>query len=137
VKSWFDDQKIPYQSINILKHEITPDELKDMLNKSLDGTDDIISTRSKVFQERHINIDDMSVGELCQFIKENPTILKRPIIVDDKQIQVGYNSDDIEIFEKAKSLASSCCKKGVCPNFDDCEHHFSDKREHCEDNCEK
>ena len=89
VKAWFDEQNIPYEEINILKHEITLEELKEMLNKSLDGTDEIISTRSKVFKERNIDVDSMSVKELLDFIRENPTILKRPIIVDDGRIQVG------------------------------------------------
>ena len=89
VKAWFDEQNIPYEEINILKHEITLEELKEMLNKSLDGTDEIISTRSKVFKERNIDVDSMSVKELLDFIRENPTILKRPIIVDDDRLQVG------------------------------------------------
>ena len=74
VKAWFDEQNIPYEEINILKHEITLEELKEMLNKSLDGTDEIISTRSKVFKERNIDVDSMSVKELLDFIRENPTI---------------------------------------------------------------
>ena len=100
VKAWFDEQNIPYEEINILKHEITLEELKEMLNKSRDGTDEIISTRSKVFKERNIDVDSMSVKELLDFIRENPTILKRPIIVDDDRIQVGYNADELEIFQR-------------------------------------
>lgn len=138
VKAWFDNEKIPYKEINILKHEITVDELKEMLNKSLDGTDEIISTRSKIFKEENIDIDSMSVGSLCKFIKDNPSILKRPIIVDDSKIQVGYNSDEIEIFEKAKQIALSVCNEKVCPNYNDCVHRFGDKRvktEVCDEKC--
>jgi regulatory protein spx len=126
VKAYFDEQKIPYQEINILTHEISQDELKEMLNKSLDGTDEIISTRSKVFKEGKVNVEDMSLGQLYAFIKENPSILKRPIIVDDTKIQVGYNSDEIEIFEHAKRIAESVCRKETCPNYDHCDHPFSD-----------
>lgn len=129
VKAWFKNQGIPFQEINILKHEITVDELKEMLLKSLDGTDDIISTRSKIFKEKGIDVNAMSIQELCEFIKENPSILKRPIIVDDTKIQVGYNSDEIEIFEKAKKIASDYCKPGVCPRYNECLHRFNDKCE--------
>lgn len=128
VKAWFDKEQIPYKEINILKHTITVDELKDMLNKSLDGTDEIISTRSKVFQEQNIDIDSMSIKDLCQFITDNPTILKRPIIVDDEKIQVGFNADEIEIFEKAKRIASETCQPGVCPEYENCVHRFNDCR---------
>jgi regulatory protein spx len=140
VKAWFEKEKIPFQEINILKHELSVNELKEMLNKSLDGTDEIISTRSNVFKEQNVDLNSMSVGQLCNFIKANPSILKRPIIVDDSKIQVGYNQDEIEIFEKAKSIASSCCKPGVCPDYKKCVHRFGDKRpisEVCEDKCNK
>lgn len=134
VKAWFDEQNIPYEEINILKHEITLEELKEMLNKSLDGTDEIVSTRSKVFKERNIDVDSMSVKELLDFIRENPTILKRPIIVDDDRIQVGYNADELEIFQRncraiatAKDIASRICTEKNCPQYPNCEHRFSDR----------
>lgn len=127
VKAWFKDQGIPFEEINILKHKITEKDLMEMLNKSLDGTDEIISTRSKIFKEKNLDIDSMSLHELCQFISENPTVLKRPIIVDDNKIQVGYNSDEIEIFEKAKRLMANTCAPSICDKFTSCDHRFQDK----------
>ena len=119
--------------INILKEKLTEEDLKEMLEKSLDGTDEIISTRSKIFKEQHIDVDSMSIKELLSFITENPTILKRPIIVDDSKIQVGYNQDEIEIFEKekanirkAKLLADETCK--ACQQRLGCVHHFDDTK---------
>ena len=120
VKAWFEDQQIPFEEINILKHDITEAELKEMLMKSLDGTDDIISKRSKVIKEQNVDVDSMSVKELLDFVRKNPTVLKRPIIVDDSKIQVGYNQDEIEIFEKAKKGAKEACAN--CPV--DCDHRF-------------
>lgn len=128
VKAWFEEEKIPFEEINILKHELTEEDLKDMLMKSLNGTDDIISTRSKVIKEQNIDVDSMSIKALLKFILDNPSILKRPIIVDDDKIQVGYNSDEIEIFQRAKRVASKICKKGVCPQYENCDHHFDDCR---------
>ena len=40
----------------------------------------------------------MKTSELEQLIIENPSILRRPIIIDDNKIQVGYNDDDIRVF---------------------------------------
>ena len=44
---------------------------------------------------RNLNVSEMKTGELVDFIIENPTILRRPIIVAEDEIQVGYNDDDI------------------------------------------
>lgn len=149
VKAWFNEHDIPYEEVNILKHELTEDDLKDRLNKSLDGTDEIISTRSKVIQEQKIDIDSMSFKELLSFIKQNPTILKRPIIVNDTSIQVGYNADEIEIFErdkraykKARQIAKETCSAKNCPEYKNCIHRFQDRIQHaatekCEGDCGK
>lgn len=149
VKAWFNEHDIPYEEVNILKHELTEDDLKDRLNKSLDGTDEIISTRSKIIQEQKIDIDSMSFKELLSFIKQNPTVLKRPIIVNDTSIQVGYNADEIEIFErdkraykKARHIAKETCSEKNCPEYKNCIHRFQDRIQHaatekCEGDCGK
>ena len=69
-----------------------------MLANSENGFDDIISTRSKVFKEKKLDPDSMSVGELIDFIIDNPSVLKRPIIINESELQVGYNNEDITIF---------------------------------------
>ncbi len=110
VKKWFDDQKIPYKEKNIFTSVLKESELKDILSKTENGTEDIISTRSKIIKEGNVNIDDMSINELIQFIKENPSILKRPIIVSDDNLQVGYNKEEIETFlPRARRYAECSC----------------------------
>ena len=98
VKQWFDEQQIPYEEHNIFSASLSETELKEILYKSENGTDDIISTRSKVIKEKNIDINDLTMSEVVQFIKENPSVLKRPIIVDTNRIQVGYNSEEIMTF---------------------------------------
>ncbi|OQA77883.1 MAG: Regulatory protein Spx [Tenericutes bacterium ADurb.Bin239] len=98
VKQWFDEQQIPYEEHNIFSASLSEAELKEILYKSENGTDDIISTRSKVIKEKNIDINDLTMSEVVQFIKENPSVLKRPIMVDTNRIQVGYNSEEIMTF---------------------------------------
>ena len=40
----------------------------------------------------------MSIHELVNFIIDNPSVLKRPIIINECELQVGYNNEDITIF---------------------------------------
>ncbi len=98
VKQWFDEQKIPYEEHNIFSSSLSEAELKEILYKSENGTDDIISTRSKVIKEKEIDINSLTMSEVVKFIKENPSVLKRPIMVDKHRIQVGYNSEEIMTF---------------------------------------
>lgn len=122
VIKWFDEQKIPYVQKNIFARPLTEEELKDMLMKSENGTEDIISTRSKIVKENNIDIDSMTVKELLRFIQDNPSVLKRPIIVDDRKIQVGYNSDEIRVFiPHARRLAEWACRHNECPKYENCD----------------
>lgn len=122
VKKWFDDQAIPYESKNIFAGSLTTSNLMEIISKSENGTDDIISSRSKIVLENNINFDEMTISQLIGFIKENPSILKRPIIVDDHRIQVGYNEEEIRTFiPRARRIADLECNDN-CPKWDDCDH---------------
>ncbi len=110
VKNWFKEQKIPFKEKNIFSSVLNEKELKDILSKTENGTDDIISKRSNIIKEGNVDIDSMSVNELVAFIKANPSVLKRPIILDDRRIQVGYNPEDIRMFiPLAKRIAEISC----------------------------
>lgn len=123
VIKWFDEQQIPYVQINIFARPLTEEELKDMLMKSENGTEDIISTRSKIIKESGVDVESMTVKELLKFIQQNPSILKRPIIVDDRKIQVGYNSDEIRVFiPHARRLAEWACRHTECPTYNNCDY---------------
>lgn len=94
-----------------------------MLSKSENGTEDIISKKSKIVKESGVDVDSMTINELISFISKNPSVLKRPIIVDDHRIQVGYNPDEITTFiPHAKRVALWACSHDNCPKYDNCEH---------------
>ncbi|MFA5235832.1 MAG: Spx/MgsR family RNA polymerase-binding regulatory protein [Bacilli bacterium] len=123
VKKWFDDQKIPYEERNIFSAALDEKELKEMLSKSENGTEDIISTRSKIIKEERIDVESMTIRDLIEFIRENPSILKRPIIVDDRRIQVGYNEEEIRTFiPLARRYAALMCSPENCERYDCCDH---------------
>ena len=121
VKKWFHDQNIPYVEKNIFSATLNEDELKEILIKSENGTEDIISTKSKIVKESGIDLENMTIKELISFIRNNPSVLKRPIMVDDRKIQVGYNPEDIRVFiPRARRYAELACES--CPKLDECEH---------------
>lgn len=98
VKKYFNDNNIPFVEKNIINTKLTREEIYRMLLSSENGFDDIISKRSKIIKENNVDVDNMKLNELMNFIIEHPTILKRPIIVSDMELQVGYNVDDITLF---------------------------------------
>lgn len=120
-KKWFDEQGIPYETKDIFSGELKPEDIKEIISKSEDGTDAFISTRSKIVQENDIDFEEMTISQLIEFIRKNPSVLRRPIIVDDHRIQVGYNPDEIDTFiPRARRFAESGCNQRDCPNWGSC-----------------
>ncbi|WP_347550717.1 transcriptional regulator SpxA [Pseudalkalibacillus hwajinpoensis] len=97
-KAWLQEHEIPYTERNIFSEPLTIEEVKEILRMTEDGTDEIISTRSKTFQKLNLNLDAVSLQELFELISEHPGLLRRPIILDEKRLQVGYNEDEIRRF---------------------------------------
>lgn len=97
-KAWLEEHEISFKERNIFSEPLTIDEIKEILRMTEDGTDEIISTRSKVFQQLDVDIDQLPLKELFSLIQENPGLLRRPIILDEKRLQVGYNEDEIRRF---------------------------------------
>ena len=97
-KAWLEEHDIPYKERNIFSESLSLDEIKEILRMTEDGTDEIISTRSKTFQKLNVNLDNLPLQELFNIIQQNPGLLRRPIIIDEKRLQVGYNEDEIRRF---------------------------------------
>ncbi|MBH9787600.1 transcriptional regulator Spx, partial [Clostridioides difficile] len=53
----------------------------------------------------NIDIDQLSIQELFAIIQAHPRMLRSPIIIDEKRIQVGYNEMDIRRFIPRKVRA--------------------------------
>lgn len=97
-KAWLNQFGIPFTEKNIFVSHPSREEILRILERTDNGFEDIISMRSKVIKESNLNIDEMTMNELLDFIEENPSILKRPIIIDERRLQIGYNEEEIRIF---------------------------------------
>jgi len=102
-KDWLSKHGIPFVERNIIKEPLTVNELQDVLRSTLDGTDEIMSTRSKVYKDLDLDIDALPLQKLLDLIHNHPGLLRSPIIIDEKRIQVGYHEDDIRQFLPRKT----------------------------------
>ncbi|WP_249869975.1 Spx/MgsR family RNA polymerase-binding regulatory protein [Oceanobacillus saliphilus] len=102
-KKWFVRNEVPYAERNILKEPLTVSELQGILRMTVEGTDEIISTRSKIYKDLDLNVDNLSLPELLELFQKHPRLLRSPIIVDEKRLLVGYHEDDIRQFLPRKT----------------------------------
>lgn len=97
-RAWLREHEIPFVERNIFSEPLNISELKSILQMTEDGTEEIISTRSKVFQKLNIDLDELPLKELLDLVQANPGLLRRPIMIDEKRLQVGFNEDEIRRF---------------------------------------
>lgn len=102
-KEWLIKHGISYVDRNIMKSPLTVNELQAILRMTVDGTDEIISTRSKVYKELDLDIERLPLQQLLELIHQYPRLLRRPIIMDEKRLQVGFHEDDIRQFLPRKA----------------------------------
>jgi len=97
-RAWLTENELPFKERNIFSDPLNSDELMEILTLTKNGTEDIISTRSKVYQKLDIDLEELKLEELLSLIEKYPNLLKRPIILDENKLQVGYNEEDIRKF---------------------------------------
>ena len=121
VKQWMHERNLKFIEKNIFTTLLNESEIKHLLMRSENGTEDYISIRSKNIQETKINIEEMSIKQLVEFIQENPSVLKRPIILDERSFLVGYDEEEIGAFipRELRNVAISACTPD-CPNYPEC-----------------
>ncbi|WP_010580707.1 Spx/MgsR family RNA polymerase-binding regulatory protein [Liquorilactobacillus vini] len=97
-RAWLKDHNISFKERNIFSEPLSINEIKQILQMTENGTEEIISKRSKAYQKLHIDLDDIPLQKLFELVEKNPGLLRRPIIMDEKRLQVGYNEDEIRRF---------------------------------------
>ena len=97
-KAWLTKHNLAFDERNILIQLLTKKEILNILRLTEDGTEEIISTRSGIFKKLNVNLDQLSIDQLLDLVVKHPSLLKRPIIMDNRRLQVGYNVEDIRRF---------------------------------------
>lgn len=102
---WLKENNISFNEKRITSQPLTLAEFKNILRMTEDGTDEIIATNSNDFKNLDIDIEQLSIQDLYNLIQQHPRMLRSPILLDEKRIQVGYNEMDIRRFIPRKVRA--------------------------------
>ena len=97
-KNWLNAHQLTYNEHNLGKEAITKEEILDILMKTENGVASIVSSKNRYAKSLDCDIEELSVSEVIDIITANPRILKSPILIDEKRLQVGYKEDDIRAF---------------------------------------
>ena len=102
---WLKENDIAYNEKRITSQPLTLAEFKQILSMTEEGTDEIIATNSNDFKNLKVDIEQLSIQQLYNLIQQHPRMLRSPILMDEKRIQIGYNEVDIRRFIPRKIRA--------------------------------
>ena len=97
-RQWLINQGLEFEEINLDKDALSYEDFLKILSLTEEGIEDVISRRSQSFSKLGSALDSMSISELFKMVEENRTLLRRPLIIDEQRLQVGFNDDNIRKF---------------------------------------
>ncbi|MGG1074421.1 transcriptional regulator MgsR [Bacillus subtilis] len=106
-KHWLKAHQIEFNERHLFRETPTREELKYILSLTTEGIDEILATRSQTFKNLNLNIEEMAVNEVLELLIEKPKLLRRPILVDNKKLVIGYNPGELLKLSKKKTVHQS------------------------------
>ena len=100
MKNWLIENGLEFREINVLENSLRKEDLLKILSLTEKGAEEIISKRSSIYKElsAQYDFDALTINQLLELITKNHKLLRRPLLIDDHRLQVGYNEDDIRQF---------------------------------------
>lgn len=89
------NKKISFTQRDIVNETPTKDELKEWIIKYDNGIKPFFNTSGLVYREMNIKekISTMGVEEAAELLSSNGMLIKRPLLIDDNIIVIGYNEE--------------------------------------------
>jgi regulatory protein spx len=80
-----------YESRDFFRNRLSREELESILDRAGLSASDLLSKRSKVYKAREEEIDKLDDDALLDLMIEEPTLLRRPLVVRDNAVVIGHN----------------------------------------------
>lgn len=97
-KNWLDEHNIEYESRHIVEDNPTAEEIELWYNKSGLPLKRFFNTSGKIYRENKLKdkIPEMSEQEQFDVLATNGMLVKRPIVVGDDFVLVGFKVNEWE-----------------------------------------
>ena len=95
-KKWLDDHNIAYTDRHIVEDSPTYDELKEWYIRSGLPLKKFFNTSGMLYKEQKLKdrLPEMSEDEQLHLLATNGMLVKRPIVVGEEYIFVGFKEDE-------------------------------------------
>ena len=93
--AWLKDHGVEYTFHDYKKSGVTTDMLKEWASQA--GWEKLLNTRGTTWRKlSEQDRDGVDLSKALQLMQQQPSIIKRPVLVQGKTLLVGFNANDYE-----------------------------------------
>ena len=95
-KKWLEDNKIEFEDRHIVENNPTKEELKEWITKSGKEIKKWFNTSGLKYKELNLKekLPNMTDEEKIKILASNGMLVKRPIVISDKGILIGFKEEE-------------------------------------------
>lgn len=93
---YLEENNVKFNLIDLVKNTPTAEELKEIIKKGNYDIDKYFNTRGKVYKELNLKekLSSMTDDEKVNLLSTDGLLIKRPLLVDNGNVILGFKEDD-------------------------------------------
>ncbi|MFK4963189.1 Spx/MgsR family RNA polymerase-binding regulatory protein [Lactococcus formosensis] len=95
---WLYAHKVKFVEVDVLKERVSTEEILRIVSLTEHGVEEIIATETRAYTRLNLNFNDLKLEDFVELLEENATLLKVPLMLDEKQLQIGFDEDKMQRF---------------------------------------
>lgn len=95
-RKWLNENEVEFEFIDLKKEPLTIDEIKELEFKV--GLDVLVNKKGTTYRNLGLKDKNLSDQEMIQALQENQSMIKRPVLVLDEAVLVGYDEEAFKNF---------------------------------------
>ena len=95
---WLYAHKVKFAEVDVLKERVSTEEILRIVSLTEHGVEEIIATETRAYTRLNLNFNDLKLEDFMELLEENATLLKVPLMLDEKQLQIGFDEDKMQRF---------------------------------------
>lgn len=95
---WLYAHKVKFVEVDVLKERVSTEEILRIVSLTEHGVEEIIATETRAYTRLNLNFNDLKLEDFMELLEENATLLKVPLMLDEKQLHIGFDEDKMQRF---------------------------------------
>ena len=95
---WLYAHKVKFVEVDLLKELVSTEEILRIVSLTEHGVEEIIATETRAYTRLNLNFNDLKLEDFMELLEENATLLKVPLMLDEIQLQIGFDEDKMQRF---------------------------------------